>query len=128
MPTVIRKSRPSDNNLPRIVAGRRVTVTIHRSGRLAGHTTVEGDQRSIRVLPAASTWRPVQGQATQEKPASSPEAGAWEAEVLSGSVKVVKAALVGLTAEEVALLHAAEKAGANRVGVLKAIDKWEPTS
>lgn len=130
MPTVIRKSRPSDNNLPRIVGGRRVAVVIHRTGRLAGHTTVEGHTQALRVLPAASTWRALrESEAEEAPPTPAPKGLAWAVEVLSGSVKEVKAVLIELQEpEDVATLHATERAGANRSGVFKAIGKWEPTS
>lgn len=126
--TIIRRTHPGDVNLPSHIGSAPVDVVIHRTGPLAGYTTITGPAHALRNPPGAPGWRVMDNE---------PRAGiapdtieVWAAEIVAGTVNEVRDALTALdptdyTPGHADALRAAEEArGKPRTGVVAAITGW----
>jgi hypothetical protein len=137
MPTLMRKTTPADRNLPALIGGHRLAVTIHRDGALSGWTTVEGDGRALRLLRMERGWRDYSGPVEvasepEEAPAvEEPEdLSEWAAALVGGTVAALESALDSMAPEDYTVAHAealvaAESAGKDRSTALSAIADWK---
>jgi len=125
---IARRTHPGDVNLPPRIGPYPVDVVIHRTGPLAGYTTIAGPARALRTPPGAPGWRALDVSPTIQDVEGSLDV--WAAEIVSGTVNEVRDVLgaispAGYTQAHVDALLAAEEARDKpRSGVLAAIKGW----
>lgn len=139
MPKLISKTKPAHRNLPAIIGGHKIQVTLISAGPLAGYTIVEGDERAVRHL-RTDGWvdadQPPEAKPDPEPPQSLPshadpagDLAPWAEELVSRSITSLKDELDVLdpgkhNAAHVRALLVAEATGKDRVGATEAILYW----
>lgn len=145
MPVIIRKSVAADRNLHPNIAGRSFNIIIHSKGELEGFTTVEGDDRGLRIFLTERSWRraneeeqlKLKGEFVAEEDTTTGEGEAippgtvvkvidlseWAEALTGGTVASLEVAIDSLGEEfftpgHVLALHEAEVSGKNRVTAL----------